>query len=363
VTPPARLLPVTLALGVAWSVAGASDWAWDVTERPPVLSNPRHIDMSTVRPVHTVGWKRFLGMKSNRNSITCDGRLYRIDLGDDEDAIVTMSGSEPLRYPVHVRGGHNVRVVGLQIELVTQHGCDVGELPNRPVEKHPNSNIHPRVPGSIALRLQQSGTSFVEGLHVDVRGHEADCIVSRNPDWMTDEQARRQRDVVIQNTWCSGVEGQGKTDIGDGVHGDLFQNQAKDVLRRLVFENVSMRTSQEGIVIHGSGRFRGTDVLLIRRYDYTWDPRYVGDDDYERFGLALAGWPGDDWRLEDVYIDDYRDGQDYLKIGSQRYGNAKGSKVQPHPAIHAGAPPGGAYAPPERTGLRYSTPHSPLPAR
>ena len=256
-----------------------------------------------------------------------------------------------------------VLVVGLHFELITQAGCGVGELPNRPVEKHPNANIHPRIPGAIALRVQQSETSFIEGLHIDVRGHQADCIVGRNPDEMSNDQAQSQRDVVIQNTWCSGVEGMGKTDIGDGIHGDLFQNQGRDILRRLVLENVSMRTSQEGVVLHGSGSKRGTVSMKIRRYDYAGDSRYIGDDAYERFGLAFTGWPGKDWTLEDIYIDDPRE-LNYLKFGNTRYGNsprgnARG-KIRKHAEIYTGLPEDGPFAPPDRTGIRYKTPHTPI---
>ena len=279
---------------------------------------------------------------------------------DDEDGIVYMSGTEPLRYPIHVTGGRNVRIVGLHFELETQRGCGVGELPNLPVDKHPNANIHPRIPWAIAVRVEQSNVTFMEGLHIDVRGHEADCIVVRNPDPMTDAEAKAQRDIIIQNTWCSGVEGLGKSDIGDGIHGDLFQNQGKDIMRRLVFENVSMRTSQEGIVLHGSGSSAGTRELIVRRYDYSWDPRYVGDDDYDnKFGLAFDGWPDKNWTLDDIRIDDYRD-LDYLIVRGQRYGNHKSERVKPHEAIRSGLPDNGAFAPPDRTGVNYVTPHEPV---
>jgi hypothetical protein len=274
-----------------------------------------------------------------------------------------MSGKQPLTMPLHVTGGRNVRVVGLQFQLETQPGCGIGELPNRPAKAFPNANIHPRVPGAIALRLQQSGTSFVEGLYIDVMGHEADCIVSRNPDSMSGAQAQKQRDVIIQNTVCKGVEGLGKTKIGEGVHGDLFQNQGRDVVRRLVFENVSHRTSQEGIVVHGGGGLSGTKSLTVRRYDYSWDPRFVGDDNYETFGLALAGRPGNNWTLEDVRIDDYRAKGNYVKINGQRFGDSPSSNVKAHPGIRSGLPPEGAFALPSRTGLNYSSPHGGVPSK
>ena len=332
-------------------LSGANDW--NVTERPPAITNPRIVNVSNLGTENVAG-----------GGILCGGKIRHVRLGDSEDALVYMSGNTPLRYPVHITGGRNVRVVGLHIELVTQPGCGIGELPNNPVAEHPNASIHPRVPGAIALRLQQSRTSFVEGLHIDVYGHEADCIVSRNPDDLSNAQAQLQRDVIIQNTYCSGVEGLEDPVIGGGVHGDFFQNQGEDVMRRLVFENVSQRTSQEGIVLHGSTTesLSGTVSLVIRRFDYSWDPRFVGDDSYDwSFGLAFDGWPSPNWTLEDIRIDDYRDGGDYIKIRGQRYGNSPSSTVQPHPEIRSGLPPQGSFALPEQTGTNYVSPHGGVP--
>jgi len=327
------------------SAAGSSDW--NVTKKPPSLSSPRLIDISKTAPI-----------TAPASGITCSGKIYKVTLKDNEDGYVYMSGSSPLQYPLHVTGGRNVRVVGLQFRMVTQPGCGVGELPNRPENLHPNANIHPRLPGSISLRMEQSGHTFLEGLHIDVNGHEADCIVSRNPDSMTDATAQSQRDFTVQNTYCAGVEGLGDSAIGDGVHGDLWHNQGRDVLRHLVFENVTMRTSQEGIIIQGSGT--ATKSLLLRRYDYSWDPRFVGDDNYEMFGLAAAGTPGPNFTFDDVRIDDYRN-LNYVKLNGQRYGNASSSTVQPHPEIRSGKPPEGAFALPGRTGINYVSPHGTPP--
>jgi hypothetical protein len=330
--------------------AFAETLRWDVTEKPPHLVNPVLVDVSETK-----------ARKIPPRDIHCGGFVYRIKVPVDADAIVFMSGPDALQYPVHITGGQNVRIVGLQIELITQPGCEIAALPNRPASKHPNANIHPRVPGGMALRLQQYETSFVEGAFIDVRGHQADCIVIRNPDKLDNVKAQEQRDVVVQNTACRGVEGMGQSDIGDGVHGDLFQNQGQDLMRRVVFENVSHRTSQEGIVIHGTSDFPGTKSLLIRRFDYSWDSRYVGDDDYEKFGLAFAGWTGPDWVLEDVRIDDYRDDGDYLIINGQRYGEQTERNILRHPEIRSKLPENGAFALPERTGLRYVSPHGNTP--
>jgi hypothetical protein len=325
-------------------LSGAGNW--NVKEKPPAMTGARRVDVTKISPT-----------RIDAQSINCGGMIRQIRLSDTEDAVVYMSGNKALRYPLRVTGGRNVRVVGLAFALETQPGCGVGELPNFPTAKHPNANIHPRIPGGIALRLQQANTSFVEGLSIDLRGHEADCIVTRNPDQMSGKQAQKQRDVVIQNTFCSGIEGLGNSRIGSGIHGDFFQNQGDDVMRRLVFENVSVRSSQEGIVLHGAGSLPGSTSLLVRRYDYTWDPRYVGDDSYEHFGLAFDGQPNSNWTLEDIRLDDYRNGGDYIMIKGQRYGNSPAGNVMPHSEIISGLPAEGAFAPAGQTGINYLSPH------
>lgn len=323
---------------------------WNVKEKPPVMTGARSVDVSGISPT-----------RIGAQSMSCAGMIRQIKLSATEDAVIYMSGNNALRYPLRITGGRNVRVVGLEFALVTQPGCGVGELPNFPLAKHPNANIHPRIPGGIALRLQQAKMSFIEGLKIDLRGHEADCIVSRNPDQMSGKQAQTQRDVVVQNTYCSGIEGLGDSRIGSGIHGDFFQNQGDDVMRRLVFENVSVRSSQEGIVLHGAGSLPGSTSLVVRRYDYTWDPRYVGDDSYEHFGLAFDGQPSANWTLENIRVDDYRDGADYIMIKGQRYGNSPAGNVKPHAQIFSGLPAEGAFAPAGQTGINYLSPHGGAP--
>jgi hypothetical protein len=213
------------------------------------------------------------------------------------------------------------------------------------------------------MRLQQAGVTFVEGVNMDLRGHEADCLISRNPAGMAGTVAKTKRDFIVQNTYCAGIEGLGQSKIGDGVHGDFWQNQGSppENLQRVVFENVSVRTSQEGIILlRSSNGLMGAVELVMRRFDYSWDRRYVGDDAYEQFGLALSGY-ADKTILEDVRIDDYRDGGDYILLNDQRFGVSTASNVTAHPQIRSGLPQAGAFALPERTGVNYVSPHGGVP--
>ncbi|MEZ5342377.1 MAG: DUF4214 domain-containing protein [Acidimicrobiales bacterium] len=338
-------LPLT-AIAVAQSPAPASAaTGWDVTVAPPVMNNPTRIELSASTPTdYMPPW-----------GILCEGQTYDIRLGKDEDAIITMAGDEPLKYPIWIVGGRNVRVVGLEMALDVQPGCGVGQLRN---SGSTATNIHPRLPGAMALRLENYGTSFVEGVDIDLRGHEADCFVVRNPADLTNAQARVSRNVVLQNTSCIGIEGLGQSDIGDGVHGDLLQNQGFDVMNTLAIENVSVRTSMEGLVLHNDGATAGAKKLTIRRFDYAADPRYVADDSFEQFGLAYSA-SAEQWTLHDVYLDD-PEGNNYGFINDQRYGAIVSPYVELVSGVHNGRPSGGAFADQGRVGLGYVSPHDGL---
>jgi hypothetical protein len=324
------------------SGVGTSSAAWDVKYTPPSMSGPREIEIP--RDLTPVQWPAY--------SVLCSGKIYQIKLNDDEDAIIRFKGSAPLRYPLWVDGGRNVRLIGLHMDLEVQPGCGVGELPN--IGGGPN--VHPRVPGGIALRLEQWRTSFVEGAYLDLKGTESDCFVIRNPDSMSASVARSQRDIVIQNSACHGISGLGLSDIGDGIHGDILQNQGDDVMRRVIVENLTARSASEGIVLHENQGYAGAVEFVLRRFDYSFDSRYTAKTKYDGpWGLALHGF-AENFQFEEIWLKDYR-GADYVIMNNQRYGVSTSSSVLPHAGIRSGLPPTGAFAPAERIGANYLSPH------
>ncbi len=334
------VLSATLLIGVQ-PVSAAAGAGWDVTVAPPALENPTHITLTATSPTDPMpSW-----------GILCAGKTYDIRLGANEDAIIDFAGTEPLPYPLWIVGGRNVRVVGLEMDLVTQPGCGIGELFN---SGSTHRNIHPRLPGGMAIRLENFGTSFVEGVDIDLRGHEADCFVVRNPPSMNNDQARAQRNIVLQNTSCRGIEGLGASAIGDGVHGDLLQNQG-EVVNSVILENVSVRSSMEGIVWHEWDGYAGARNFSIRRFDYAGDDRYDDDDAFEQFGVAFAVW-AETWDLQDVYIDDPR-GNDYGFMNDQRWGGFRYGSVQQHAGITRGLPADVSFAPEAAVGQGYVSPH------
>lgn len=316
---------------------------------PPNLAGARQLQIPRDTPITTfVAW-----------STLCAGKVYKVHLGANEDAVLRFTGGEPLRYPLHIQGGRNVRVVGLEVALETQPGCAVGQLNNGPLPGGGRApNIHPRVPGGMALNVAQSGTTFIEGARIDVSGHEADCVVNRSPDGYANASARETRHIVLQNSACMGNEGLGNSPIGnDGVHGDLFQNQGVDILNTLTIENVSHRTAQEGIVLQGNSGFNGAKKLTVRRFDYAVDTRFVADDRFESWGGAIAA-SADTASFESVYLAPYPGGSTPLVAWQNRYwGPRTVGSVTAMSGLFAGSPPSGAFAPWSSLGRNYTSPH------
>ena len=320
---------------------------WPMSVASPSLDDPLEIVLTSTTNTSEV---------DDFDKVGCDGVLYRVQVPSGRDARVTMDPKMgALRYPVWITGGRNVHVLGLEMRPVVQPGCEIGEA--HQVKDPSQPNIHPRLVGNKVLRLQQSGTTFVEGVDIDLDGMEGDCIVLRNPNDMGVEAALEEREVVIVNTRCTGIEGLDKSSIGDGVHGDFLQNQGEDDIGTLIVENVSILTSSNGITLHNwSGSENRPRLLRLRNIDYAWDPRYAADDEHEISGLVFTA-SAVKAELENVWVDDPR-GLNYGILNKQRIGAIfQSGHIEQHPAFKSGRPAGGFHAPAERTGVEYVSPY------
>ncbi len=313
---------------------------------PPALNNPLIIEISDSFATKAI---------PDFDRVGCEGLIHEIRVPSGRDVKVVMAdGSGPLRYPLWVTGGNNAHLVGIEMRPVIQAGCDIGEGTQT---RSSFANIHPRIPGNKAFRLQQSGRTFVEGVDIDLMGAEADCFVSRNATNQTVASARATRHISFVNTRCVGIEGLDDTPfvgrdsfIGDGIHGDFFQNQGSDSISSFTAENVTIASSSNGVTLH---EWNGVHPdLRLKNFEYAVDPRYYGDDSYESSqGLPVAG--GGAYSFENVYLDEPR-GLNYLLL----HGNPRrrlGPAAQAVPGISAGTPPA-TFAPASRTGLQYISP-------
>ena len=157
---------------------------------PPELTEPTLYELSSTFPTTTLVDPIGAG---------CQGIVHSINLQPNEDAFISAStGSPPLQYPLYISGGRNVHVQGLVFRTVVQPGCDIGEVIS---PETLTANIHPQLPGGKVMYFQQSGTTFIEGVDIDLAGQQADCFVRRNSSTGGDSS------VEIVNSQCIGNEG------------------------------------------------------------------------------------------------------------------------------------------------------------
>jgi hypothetical protein len=221
----------------------------------------------------------------------CTGPAYVVNLDNAKDYIVRTSAV--LEAPVFLYGGRNVRVIGMHIELGSAPCADAG--------------ASGYVPGVIALRLYQVGTTFVEGAYIDVAGRSADCIDPRNfvgdfealSKGYSEADARGERDVVVQNSVCRGMSGD------ENVHGDILQTQGGyELFRAITLENVSTDSNCEGTVLEPREGFLLANSIDMRRFDYRMDERFTPNPNGE--GVWTGGavmHSAKAFAYDEVYLD------------------------------------------------------------
>ena len=309
---------------------------WDNSVEPPLLIDPLQIELSSNYTKTRI---------EDFDRVGCEGDIYRVAVPDGRDAVVTAAGV--IQYPVYITGGRNVIVRGVEVRPVIQPGCDVGEAHQ---VKNTIPNIHPRLPGGKAFRFEQSHHTFVEGVDIDLMGMEADCFVLRNRK-LTKEKAIQQREMSIVNTRCTGIEGLDDSPIGDGIHGDFFQNQGRDNMKNFTLENVTFLTSSNGVTLHNwSGDKYRPRLFRMRNVNYGWDDRYSNDDAYEINGLAFTGH-GDRGDFENVWLNHNNPRYNYGFFNGERVGAFSSGNVKKQPGIYGG--PRSDFAPADRTGVEY----------
>ena len=240
---------------------------------------------------------------------------------------------------------------GLAMRTKIQEGCDVGQA-NQVRNNIPN--IHPRLVGNKAFQLKQAGTTYLEGIDIDLMGLEADCFVSRNPDFMSASAIKAQRNIHIVNSRCIGIEGLTQSAIGDGIHGDFFQNQGEDDVGSLLLENVTYRSSSNGITMHRWHSTTPRQFSLIN-VDYGWDLRYSADSRFEHQGLPFTAH-ADTFEFTNVWFDDGR-GLNYGILNGERLGafSNRGASIRQVEGLNQGVSPTGEFAPAEHTGREYGS--------
>jgi hypothetical protein len=222
---------------------------WSVTVAPPTMTNPTVITLPG-------------NYLTTLSGPTCSGPGYRVNLPDDT-ADYIIKANAVLTHPVFIQGGHNVRVVGLEINLANA-----------------NCSGTMQVPGSYGMRIDNVGTTYIEGLYLDVAGFVADATVVHNKTGgydalskgYTEAQARGDHDIVVQNSVIRGYY----TYTSSDEHADAMQTQGNyEIFRNITWENVSIDSGCEGTIYLARDGYYLANSITMRNWDYRMDTRWT----------------------------------------------------------------------------------------
>lgn len=203
---------------------------------------------------------------------------------------------------------------------------------------------------------ETSGTTFIDGLDIDVNGTAADAI----------RTLKHKGRLIVQNTHIHGVSGQ-----ATGTHGDATHAQGGGPLSELIWQNVSAYTGYQGLFTpYRIADGHGTHKLSLDRVNFGYDPTINATT--KPLKLLFIGSASDavnlppdlGTTLSDVYVDvsvwqNRLQGFAYQKAvfavpAPQADGCAVfGAANKINGRACGGPPPDGDFAPEERVGLAY----------
>lgn len=201
---------------------------------------------------------------------------------------------------------------------------------------------------------ETSGTSFIEGVSIDVAGKAADAI----------RVYRHTGRLIVQNTFAKRIGGEPR-----GTHGDLVHAQGLGPLQELVLQNVTGYTGYQGLFTpYRPDSGHGTRALRLERVNIAYDATLNRN--------AGAGKP-----LMLLFLGDARDPRDQppdrgtslssVYVDASYWNQAHFRSIYPRPktlfgrcvsfdAAHRiagnvceGPPPGGDFAPEALVGRTY----------
>lgn len=200
-----------------------------------------------------------------------------------------------------------------------------------------------------------SGTTFIDGMLIDVNRKFADAI----------RVYRHKGKLVVQNTHIKGVSGTVK-----GIHGDVTHAQGGGPLKELILQNVTGKTGYQGLFTpYNPGKGRGTRKLRLDRVNMSYDraiPKSSGARKPLKllfFGSADNGndrVPDRGTSLSNVYVDgSYWNWPYYKAIYAQPKPGSGGcatfaGKHKISGRACSGRPKGGDFAPVSKVGRSYA---------
>jgi hypothetical protein len=246
---------------------------WTNTYSPPVLVDPIILrNVADLLAFGADGWTVAYG-------IVGPGNIWRVSAPaetPERDIYIDFSGQPALVWPLLVDTGGSIIMRAVHVVPEVQAGNDVGDLPNNPTATYPNSNIKPRPPTGRAIGITVKGVAWLEGVHVDLQGHNADCVVWGAPSAGDIPEYNANSSVYLINSRFEHFDGHGISEIGDALHADVFQPQ-NGMPKNFYSENLVIVSGNEGFVMGGDGG------------GGTWDEQHYKNISYEESFVWVEG--------------------------------------------------------------------------
>ncbi len=209
ITVPSLILPTCLAALASFSLIPQANAAINCVP-PPALSKP--ITFTDKCP----------GDRGGPHAVNARGR----------DVYIQLPKNKICSRSITVTNARNIRITGGQIVF--------------------NDSKQ----GVINIGMTQ-GTTFIDGMLIDVNRHSADAI----------RVYRHKGKLVVQNTHIKGVSGTVK-----GTHGDVTHAQGGGPLQELTLQNVTGMTGYQGLFTpYRPGSGHGTHKLRLERVNVGYD--------------------------------------------------------------------------------------------
>ncbi len=214
--------------------------------------------------------------------------------------------------PVKILQARNVGVIGGVWDAVTPPGGGVGECANLSGGQliH-NANLYPRLVGGNMLQISASHTTFLEGLYMDLKGHNNDAIVVNSNSGVTAASDLANKRVYLINSIIKGFVGHlanhvdggpGGGPLGDGLHADAIQMQSEyQSWKEFIVENLHIHTGQEGIVFNCVAPEWG-ERSVVRKFVAEIDQRYIDPNPEHHQYIAPLATNAKSLKLEDCYV-------------------------------------------------------------
>lgn len=279
--------------------------AWTNTLSPPALTTP--VVQTGVMGIPEATWPG--------STLDAEGSYYRLEAEAGRDLIVDLRGVT-LTKPLHIVGdARHVVVLGGLFDMQTPADGAPGTK-DQSSASATLKNTHPRLQSNRALHIACTHTSWVEGAHFKLNGHDADAVVTELGATQVAADGHVNRRVYLVNTRAEGIEG---TSLG--YQGDLLENQGQvgeDAYHSLYVENVECLTSYNGIMFHNWTSALGLSSVYVRDFYFDLDPTYATDqtsvlppEDRPDFvgGVSIQASPGlANWDIQGLRFRNMNDG-------------------------------------------------------